>query len=302
MKLPIAFILLLISYLPVSAGKPSIIIRPGFAQDGVTAAWKEALKTRLPKALIDSMAAIQQPLTPEEQGWFQLITNQAARWNGFRDSLGRLFPGIGLPDTVEVLTGLRGYDDGFTFGDHTVCFDLTAFYRAYGKATELKNSNRIDRIFAHEYTHLLHKAWAAKHALHLTNFKDSILWECLYEGVGAYRSLNARWLPVKGVLPGVTVAALEELYPVFVDRLTTIATAASLTGAQKDSLNSQLSRGAINKKWGAFPVGIWLALEAQQDERHITTLINQGPEAVLQLARKYLPAQYRSRFEQVFKN
>ena len=246
------------------------------------------------------MARLNRPLTTEELDWQQLITAKALRWNHFRDSLGILFPQIQLPDTIQVLLGFQGNDDGFTYGNSTVCIDLTALCRAYGKASLPENDPRIDRIFSHEYTHLLHKAWAVKNKLQLTNFKDSILWECLYEGIGTYRSLNTRWLPVNGVLPAATTTALQELYSVFAERLILIGSSVSLAEEEKIFLNSHLSRGNVNQKWGAFTVAIWLTLEGQGDERKLATLINKGPSVVLQLAHKYLPVRYRDELDRVY--
>jgi len=252
------------------------------------------------RASLDSMARLKRPLSAEELDWQKLITAKVLCWNSFRDSLGMLFPQIQLPDTVQVLLGFLGNDDGFTYRNRTVCIDLTALCRAYGKAGLPENDSRIDRIFSHEYTHLLHKAWAVKSNLRLNNFKDSILWECLYEGVGTYRSLNAKWLPVNGALPAVTVATLKELYPVFAERLIIIGTTMSLSPEEKVFLNSHLSRGNVNQKWGAFTVGIWLALEAQGDDRKLAALIDKGPPVVLQLAQQYLPVKYRDELKRAF--
>jgi hypothetical protein len=309
MRLLLTFILFLIFSIPqattarnpVRYGNPTaVIIQSGFTNNTISDHWKDALKSRMDQSSLDSLARIHRPLSSEELEWQQLITAKALRWNSFRDSLSILFPQIQLPDTIQVLLGFQGNDDGFTFGKRTVCIDLTALCRAYGKASLQENDSRIDRIFSHEYTHLLHKAWAVRNNLQLTNFKDSILWECLYEGAGTYRSLNARWLPVNGVLPAATTAALQELYPVFAERLILIGSSVSLAEDEKVFLSSHLSRGNVNQKWGAFTVAIWLTLEGQGDERKLAAIINKGPAVVLQLAHKYLPAKYRDGLEQVY--
>lgn len=284
--------------LPARRAQPTaIVIKTGFRNNHIAETWKNALSNRMDQHTLDSLAGITRPLSAEEQAWQTRIHAKATRWNSFRDSLAVPFRDISLPDTVFVLLGFTGNDDGFTFEDRTVCIDLTALYRAYGKAELQENDNRIDRIFAHEYTHLLHKAWARKANWQPQNFRDSILWECFYEGIGMYRSFNARWMPVEGVLPEITISTLEELYPVFVDRITTILTKQTFTSGEKALLNSRLSRGAVNQKWGAFTVGIWLALEANGNDQKLIPIIEQGPGAVIRLAQKYLPVKYFERME-----
>lgn len=268
-------------------GNDTIIARSGIVQDKSSPDWLKALKSRLPAQKVDSISRITKEVTKEEAGWKKVIESKTGRWNAFRDSLGVPFNNIHLTDTVYILTGYGGDDDGFTYGLQTVCFDLTALQREYGNAVLPENDNRLDRLFAHEYTHLLHKAWAVKAKYEFKTFRDSILWECLYEGMGMYRSLNARWLPVKGSLPEITKTTLNELYPVFSNRINTIQSGKSLSNDEKIALHRNLSRGPVNKKWGAFPVGIWLALEANGNDKNLAYLIDLGPEAVLYLSKKY---------------
>ncbi|HET6765825.1 MAG TPA: hypothetical protein VFH08_00455 [Chitinophagaceae bacterium] len=285
----------------ISFAKGQIKVREAIVSNGLSVEWKEALKTRMSEESIDSFGAIKRSLTVDELAWKRLIESKAALWNSWRDSLAVPFKNIEIHDTVFVLLGFLGVDDGFTFGSRTVCIDLTALQRAYGNADLRENYSRIDRIVAHEYTHLLHKKWAKEKKYQPLTFKDSILWECLYEGVGMYRSLNAKWLPVNDTLPMITTTALEKLYPVFVDRITTVVRNPALSNEEKVRLNANLSRGTVDKKWGAFPVAIWLLLEARGDEKELIPWINKGPEAVLKLADKYLPAIVRKDWDRSVK-
>ncbi|HKO82510.1 MAG TPA: hypothetical protein VJU78_19005 [Chitinophagaceae bacterium] len=310
-RLPVymLFVLFLFFYITKSAIafplpkkiKDTIIIKPGILNEMVSADWKNALSSRMSKEYIDSLARLQRALTAEEQSWENLLHPKTKTWNTYKDSLAAPFVNVEISDTTYVLLGYRGRDDGFTYGYQTVCLDLTALNSEYGRADLPENSNRIDRIFAHEYTHLLHKLWAKKMELKLQAFRDSILWECLYEGIGMYRSLNPKWIPVQGVLPDITKAALDNLYPTFVDRLITIQTNNALTAEEKKQLNKNLSRGAVNQKWGAFPVAIWLSLESNGDDKKLRDWINKGPAAVIQLAKKYLNGEHRQKFTDTFK-
>jgi hypothetical protein len=268
----------------------TIIIKSGIENNKISADWKEALAGRMSLPGIDSLASLQRPVSTEEQDWQHLIASRKEKWNGFKDSLAMPFPTVIMPDTIYILPGYGGADDGFTFGFQTICFDITALLAAYGNASMEENANRLDRIFAHEYTHLLHKAWARDHHLSLPAFRDSILWECLYEGIGMYRSLHPRWMPVNNILPESTRSALEGLYPILSERLRRIEAISNPSAQEKKELNKNLSRGNVNQKWGAFPVAIWLALEAGNDESKLRSWIDMGPSAVLALAKKYLPA------------
>jgi hypothetical protein len=284
--------------------KTAISVRTAIVNDKLSVEWKDALRDRMSKYRIDSFGNLQRPLSTEEEAWKKMIGSKAAVWNTYRDSLAIPFENISMPDTITVLLGYFGDDDGFTYIDRTVCLDLTALYRAYGKADIHENNNRIDRIFAHEYTHLLHKHWHISNWRRISSppviFKDSILWECWYEGVGMYRSLNPKWLPANDTLPSVTILALKELYPIFTERLTTMEANPDLPNEEKVRLNMNLSRGPVNKKWGAFPVAIWLALETRGNHSRLTYWIKRGPRSVIDLAKKYLTGEDKKKFDSFF--
>ncbi|HEY0677247.1 MAG TPA: hypothetical protein VGD17_03130 [Chitinophagaceae bacterium] len=292
-KLSAAFLFLLCLAVGVTgqtnSSKKVIIVRSGIEGDRISTQWKKAVESRMSADRLDSFARIRKDISSEEQEWKALIDARANKWNGFRDSLRRPFGNTYISDTIYVMTGYLGNDDGFTFEFNTVCLDITALYRAYGSAKLPVNDNRIDRIFSHEYTHVLHKEWARQNKMRLRSFRDSILWECLYEGIGMYRSLSPKWLPVHDTLPQITRETLAALYPVFAGRMQSIHSDTAFTAERKEQLNAGLSRGPVDKKWGALPVGIWLALEAKGNDNNLYQWISKGPEAVLLLAEKYLP-------------
>jgi hypothetical protein len=208
-------------------------------------------------------------------------------WNQMRDSLSVPFGKTSTPETIYVLVGFLWNDDGFTFGLNTVCLDVTALFQNYGSASLKENSNRIDRIFAHEFTHVIHKNWVKQNHARIETFRDSILWECLYEGIGMYRSLTEKWFPKNGIMPEVTQKALNELIPVFRDKMIIINSKEEFSSVEKEQINKGLSRGPVQKKWGAFPVAIWLFLESNGNDKNLQTLIDKGPEGIIELAKKY---------------
>jgi len=278
----------------------SVIVKLGLENDRISSDWKDALTNRLSKKNLDSISTIKKPLTLEENNWYQLIKSRADQWAFFRDSLQVPFSGIKVNDTTYVLLGNQGGDDAFSYEHQTVCFDLTALYRAYGSANKTVNTNRIDRIFSHEYTHLLSKEWVKHNTLKLKTYKDRILWECMYEGVGMYRSMSAKWFPKGDSLSEISAKTFETLYPIFTERLTTIETSENLSEEDKIRLHQNLSRGSMKKKWGALPVAVWLAMEANGNDKNLIPWINMGPDALIPLAKKYLTGKDKIKFEKTF--
>ncbi len=283
-----------------AASQRSMVIRMAIEDMKLSQEWKDALKSRMSKERIDSFGGIQRSLSDKELEWKKLIESRKDSWNVYRDSLQVPFGRMIFDDTIIVLLGYMGTDDGFTFKYNMVCLDLSALQGAYGNANLPENYARIDRIFAHEYTHLLHKTWARQKQYYPRNFRDSILWECLYEGIGMFRSLNPKWLPINGSLPELTTSTLEKILPVFVDRITTIEKTTMLTSQDKTRLHDHLSRGQVHEKWGALPVAIWLAIEAGGNDERLFKWINLGPDTVIQLAKKYLPAHLKTIFMTTF--
>jgi hypothetical protein len=277
----------------------TIIIQSAAINNRLTDLWLKALITRMSKSEIDSFALLERALTTEEKDWKKLFESRATTWNKYRDSLGVPFEGIVLSDTVKVMTGFLGVDDAFTYENRTICFDLTAFSKVYGKASLPENENKADRIFCHEYSHLLHKAWAQKNKPELKNFRDSVLWECLYEGIGMYRSLTQKWMPVNGTLPQIANETIKELYPQFVQNIAMVEQNQFLTEQQRKAIRKNLSRGSVNKKWGATSVALWFCLESNGNDKRLIPWINKGPEAVLLLAEKYLDNQSKEQFKKV---
>ena len=277
----------------------TLIIEQGIVGNHYSAKWKNALAPRMTKAYLDSIAAIPVTINEKDKAWVELISTKTKRWNRFRDSLEMAFNDCHVPDTMYVLLGFAGGNDAFTFQYNTVCMDVSFLQKFYGDATLLENDERIDRLFAHEFTHLVHKQWRKKNNLSLVSFKDSILWECLYEGIGMYRSLNKKWFPKNGVIPDSTLPVLNKLYPQFVAMLTEVQTSANLSQADKDRIDAHLSNGPVTGKWGAFPVAIWLSLEANGDDKRLVYWTDKGLDAVLLLAKKYLDATNRMLFLQI---
>jgi hypothetical protein len=184
------------------------------------------------------------------------------------------------------LLGNQGGEDAFVNSDTAICFDLSKLHSLYGSASTTENSGRIDRLFAHEFTHVLHKAWRKKHGLELNSPFEYALWECLAEGLGNYRSLSDKWTLPGGNLTPYAREVLLRLQPIFVQRLSALEHA---NDAEAEPLLKGLSMGPFDQKWGALTVALWLAQEAKGDDHNLRQWVEAGPLGVLILAQKYLP-------------
>ncbi|PKV49704.1 hypothetical protein ATE84_1739 [Aquimarina sp. MAR_2010_214] len=279
-----------------------IKVKLGVNSNRISNEWKNVLGSRKSASKLDSLSNVVKQLTKEEQDWINLIESKTSKWNAFRDSLKVPFQNIRLKDTISVLLGYQGGDDAFTYKNKTICLDVNALHKAYGSAKKSVNDNRIDRIFAHEFTHLLHKEWAKENNLKLDTFKDQILWECVTEGFGMYRSMSTKWFPIGDSLSLTSKKTFENLYPKFTERIIKVCTQSNLTSEEENNLHANLSRGSMKKKWGALPVAVWLALEAKGNDKNLVKWVNKGPDAIILLAEKYLTNESKIAFDEFLKS
>lgn len=265
----------------------ALIVKLGMAEDGaVTSEWIEAIRQRHDEEALSAIQASKKILSEEEALWAGLIKRKVPSWLAMIDSLQIPFQAVTPPDTVAILLGNLGGEDAFVNADTTICYDLSKLHSYYGSAATTANSNRIDRFFAHEFTHVLHKAWRKKHGLKLQSPFEFALWECLTEGLGNYRSLSDKWTLAGGKLTPYAQEVLARLQPIFVERLSALEHA---NDADAKPLLKGLSMGPFDQKWGALTVALWLAQEAKGDDHNLQPWVEAGLAGVLKLAQKYLP-------------
>jgi len=264
-----------------------LALKSGFSEDGaVTPEWVEALRYLRHEPGISAGQFGQKILTEEETAWANLIKTKIPVWAAMVDSLRIPFGTIMPPGTVIILLGSQGGEDAFVYGDSTICFDLNKLDHVYGSASESANGDRIDRFFAHEFTHVLHKAWRKQHPLNLNSPLDVALWACLTEGLGNYRSLSHKWVTENGALTDHAREVLNRLQPVFAQRISALRHSGD---EEAETLLEGLSMGPFEQKWGALTVALWLAQEAQGDDANLQKWVEAGPTGVLTLAQQYLP-------------
>ncbi|NUO84185.1 hypothetical protein HUU05_29280, partial [candidate division KSB1 bacterium] len=225
-----------------------LLVKLGITEGGaVTAEWQEAIRDRHTQEELSKIAASRTKLSDEEALWADLIKRKVPSWLAMIDSLRIPFEAITPPDTVAILLGNLGGEDAFVYAPSTICFDLSKLHLHYGSASTTANDNRIDRFFAHEFTHVLHKAWRKKRGLELESPFEYALWECLTEGLGNYRSLSDKWIMPGGKLTPHAQEVLRRLQPLFVQRLAALQHATTTEAAP---LLEGLSMGPFDQKWG----------------------------------------------------
>ncbi len=250
-----------------------------------TERWLDAARRFNDDESIQDLKSVRRPFTADEAGWLDLIVSRLHEWQEMTPDLQRPFTELQPPALVDVLVGNVAASDAFAPDRTTIAFDLGRLQKVYGAADLTVNTDRIDRFFAHEYTHVLHKVWREERGLVLKSPLERALWVCLKEGVGNLRSLSTRWRDSDGSLSQHAEQVLDRLAPVFVSRLHAIESA---TADEAAELMQGLSMGPFEQKWGALPVALWLAAETADDEAALSIWIERGPWGVIELAQRHL--------------
>ncbi len=229
----------------------------------------------------------------KDSSWIKNIYQAIPRWKKILPKLQKPFFNVSLSDTIYIVIGNQLADDAFTHGNNTICFDIQQLSE-YGKGESEENKERIDRIFSHEYIHLLHKSWR-KDKIIITTQWEKILLECVNEGLGNYYSLSQKWkIDTQGKIPEITKNTLKKLEPIFVEKFCFAFHHQNFD----DSLFNKLSKGKFEEKWGALPVALWLDRETHSDSQLLRQWIEKGLDGVLYLADKYLEEPYRSKLRE----
>lgn len=268
-------------------------VRPGQDSAGrATDEWMRVIAVFHSEQSLHEISRISIPFTEEQSLWAELIKRRAALWPDHIEKLRIPFPGISPPQVVAIILGNVGGSDAFIAENRNIAFDLSRMQLLYGPADSPSNTDRIDRFFAHEFTHLLHKEWRRVNKPIIESPLEQALWGCLTEGLGNYRSLSARWTDAQGNLSPHAKEVLSRLQPILVERLSALEHASD---DEVDDLMNGLSMAPFEEKWGALPVALWLAQEARENESALQKWVDAGPWGIVDLAAKYLPAELAER-------
>ena len=278
-----------------AAAGQGLSVTVGVTEGGEAAArWMAMIRQRLPEAELRALGPLRKPLTTAERAWADLILARETAWEREIPGLATDFEPVAPPAQVEIVLGNRGGPDAFV-NDPAIGFDLGALHAAYGAADLPENAERIDRLFRHEYVHLLQKAWLRERPYAADSPLRAALAEIWAEGMGNYHSLSARWKADDGRPSAAAAEARAVLGPRLVARIAALACAPPERAAE---LTADLSTGAFDEKWGALPAALWLEAETARSERALRDFVLAGPEGVWALAGRHLAEPLRTALEE----
>lgn len=227
-------------------------------------------------------------ITPEQQAWRALIDARMREWPSQAELVAREYAPAEPPSRVTILIENNGERDAMTRDAQTIVFDATALQNAYGDATTSENRNRIDRLFRHEFAHLMQKSWLRTHPYDApTSFRAALLGVWL-EGLGVHFSMSDKWRGDSSIARE-TLAKLE---PRFVARMTALACASPDDAAK---LMADLNEGPFAEKWGSLPLALWLDAEGEGAYRE---LVIAGPDAVIEIAKRHLAIEHARQLDE----
>jgi hypothetical protein len=273
---------------PVAAASPTRIeVRLEVDPAGAPGAlWLELLAKRLPAPAVAAAAAERRPATPGDLAWIELVRSRVPHWQARVVALAEPFDPVAPPAAVRVVLGNRGGEDAWTHDPTTIALDVARLQREYGAASEAENGARIDRFFAHEFTHLMQKAWLPAHPQPMATPFELAELEMWTEGLGNWYSLSERWRSTPEGPSAVTRERLAALGPVLVERMRALACA---TPEESARLRADLSNGPFTRKWGALPVALWIEIESAGSPQARREFVRGGVDSVSRLARAHLP-------------
>lgn len=280
-----------------SATTPSVRIVSGSDASGApTPLWTAVLHARHEARERDSLIALRRTHSEAERAWARAIESRRRAWEQEIATLALPFTPVSPPPVATVVLGDRGASDAFAHDEVTIGFNLVDLATSYGDANAASAPELLDRLFRHEYTHLLQKAWLAQHPYVARTVLEQTLLDLWMEGIGNYYSLSVRWQGRDGVRSADAQQALDALEPKLVARLAALACA---RGDDVRALRAGLTSGPFSRKWGALPVALWLEDARARGDDALRTLVIRGPAGVLTLAAESLPPALRPVLDEV---
>jgi hypothetical protein len=273
----------------------------GLDPDGrPTSDWIDAIRDRVDANELTTIAQTARPLSADEAAWRDLIAAESGAWCASIPRLNAPFRSVTPPLAPAILLGNQGGGDGFTHDPDDVAIDLHEMVGAYSAMRMDARRALIQRLLAHEYTHLLLHRWMDAHgwseaAVTGDPFRQAL--RTLYnEGIANYRSIDdPRWVGANGELTGHARETLAALEPVMIERLRGLAAHPSEEEAAR--LLRNISQGPLERKWGAIPIALWFAEATHGDPARMAAWIERGPQYILELPIHYGNSQYRNQFE-----
>jgi hypothetical protein len=264
-------------------------------QDGTASpVWTEGIAIAIGDEAAEAFARESIPLSPHAAAWLGVLEDALPRLEERVAEVAALFD-VPLMNAL-VVVGNRGSSDGFGWVPDHIGINVQAFAETYGPPNE-SATDRMIRIVAHEYLHLLTYAFYPNHRELRQTPLDRALWTIFFEGIGDYVSVSRRWHPDEhGEYSQAADDTLKKLEPIFVERLEKLATAAD---ADERELRTGISMGKFDRKWGSLTFALWLHSEVKRcgEQQTLQTVIRMERDSVLSLALRYAGPEFKTRLE-----
>ncbi len=291
----LALLLLVATAATVVGQVPAIDLAIGVDGNGrATPKWREMIAKHASPEKFREVEPLSKPFTPEELAWVRMIEGRVPRWKLEIPILAAPFRPINAPD-AQIVLGNRGGDDAFTHDPHTIGFDVERLRALYGSGSSDSNALLMDRLFRHEYTHLLQKAWVVQHPLDTTTPLRSALADMWLEGMGNFYSLGDTWRQENGKDSSKANDALRVLEPRLLSRLAALACA---TADNAQGVMKGLSSGPFDHKWGAVPVALWLERESSNPE-FLHNFVAGGADGIWEVASRNVAPGLKPQLEEI---
>lgn len=274
---------------------PTFELEVGVRENGMaTPTWTDGIAVAIGREAAEAFEQERHPLTPEASAWLRVLRDALPGAEARAPGLASLF-GRDAFD-VTVAAGNRGSSDAFGWVPTHIGINLDAFDEAYGPPGD-DAVDRMTRIVAHEYVHLLTYDFYPEHLERRDTPLNRALWTIFFEGIGDYISVSQRWLPDDdGGYSPVAAQTLQRLEPIFIERLEAFVRASP---EEEHELRRGIAMGTFNEKWGSLSLALWLHSEAKvRGEREtLEEMIRLGPDGVLPLALRHIGPGLRLRLE-----
>lgn len=280
-----------------STQKYQVIFERGVDEFGnPTEVWIDVIRDQFSKEELEQVIHTKKELSDSEIGWANLIKSKLNFWEEKLEDIAIPFSDIQIPDKISVVAGNTGKVDAFASSriETKLFLNLSILVREYGNAENKENKDRIDRLFSHEFTHLLQYQWLKNNPYSADTHLKKALLICFMEGIAHYRSISNSWRTSDGTITEHAESALTSLEQEFVKRLSALKNASDVEAAE---LMANITTGRFDKKWGALTVALWFVKESNGDDKKLREWINLGPEGIIKLAQKHLPEKLKVEFE-----
>lgn len=276
-------------------GHPLLSLELSVRDDGTASpVWTEGIAIAIGQDAAEAFARESIPLTPDAEAWYRVLEDALPRIEVRTAEVAALFD-VPVMDAL-IVAGNRGSSDGFGWVPDHIGINVQAFAETYGPPDE-NATERMIRIVAHEYLHLLTYAFYPNHRDLRRTPLERALWTIYFEGIGDYLSVSRKWHPDdRGEYSPVASDALERLEPIFVERLEKLTTASN---ADERELRANISMGRFDRKWGSLTFALWLHSEARRcgEGATLQAVIRMERDSVLRLALRYMAPGFRARLE-----